>query len=385
MDRASRPWRRWLWPGLTLLVIVLTEIFVRGVRYGELFMGSGIVLAPAIFVAIYAAFAGGLAAGLVSAALLSAYSVYFLSDPGTLLSFSDPQRRARVVLIPALIFALTGLVGYLKRREDRQHEAALRAEREKNRALEERNSALRDLNETLDSFSYVISHDLKEPVRALVAYSETLASEVEAQLSEGARDLVRRNAEAAERLARLVSGLIEFSRAARVEGAPRAVLTASAVAAQPECLARYENFLRERGAALTVEDGPPFVAPIAAACQVVGNLVLNAIQHNDRASPRVRLVSRPYEEDAAMVEVVVEDNGPGFAEPVAAQFSSEKRAQATSLQSGFGLLIARRVAERLGGRLWASRSESLGGAAVHVLFPAAGAQDDRDSRSGDGT
>lgn len=80
----------------------------------------------------------------------------------------------------------------------------------------------------------------------------------------------------------------------------------------------------------------------------VSNLLHNAVQHNDSATPRVR-VAVSDDGDAATVEVA--DNGPGIPPERREECFEMGERGPDSDGSGMGLFLARTVVERLGGRL----------------------------------
>ena len=315
----------------------------------------------------------------VSGALGGAYTVLFFATFGT-----QGDLGMRVMLgsaIGAAILGFTLLVGALRSRADR----ALAAERERTRALRHKaaelaeanaglaraNDALQFVNEGLEAFAYVVAHDLKEPVRAMAALLEDAEGEA-------VRPVVRENVHAArvanERLAKLLAGLLEVARASRLD--PHAVRPVDpiVVLGSDSCVARYGAIRDERHARVessSLVGTPPVLATEEHVSQILGNLVLNAIRHNDKTSPLVRVRVAPQDAEGTMVLVSVEDDGPGFDPRVVDQAGRSKPGRIGTIKGGFGLVIVRRAVERLGGSVWFGRSEDLGGAAVHFTVPAA--------------
>lgn len=114
--------------------------------------------------------------------------------------------------------------------------------------------------------------------------------------------------------------------------------------------------------------------------QVVLNLVENAIdaaRGSERASVAVRTRAA-----GDWVELVVEDSGPGVPEAERGRIF-EPFVTGKPDGSGMGLAIARRIVERLGGRIEVGGSRELGGAAFRVLLPAAEAAAEQEERGAD--
>lgn len=235
------------------------------------------------------------------------------------------------------------------------------------RELEATNRTLVEANEALAAFSYLVSHDLKEPVRAVGAYLTALDDDHAPELSIAGKGLLARARASNGRLERMVRGLLELSRAAQGD-ARGAIVNPADVLASEACRASFENLLEARKAEMVVAEPMPDVhvaAPLLA--QALGNVIANAIRHNTNAQPMVRVSATSQD---GGVELFVDDNGPGFPLPVIVRFEEGGgHVYSARTDGGFGLLIARRAIERLGGSMALARSP-LGGGRVRLLLPA---------------
>lgn len=274
------------------------------------------------------------------------------------------------------------LAGTLRTLADqREAEVFLRAQdvAEANRQLrhviaevERSNRALAAANEGLESFAYVVGHDIKEPVRAIQIYHEMLEDLV---TDPDARELVQKSHASTTRLANLMQGLLDVSRAARLDPADVKPLSIGQILRSEVCHTRFADLYREREAQLEFVDrsgGLQVMATEDHLCQIFGNLLLNAVKHNPAKAPHVRVTIKDLA-PAPQAVVVVEDDGPGFDPRVAEQFERVGRGSPPSLRGGFGLLIVRRAVERLGGSIRVEKSAQLGGACVSVTLPTRGA------------
>lgn len=379
-------WTRFRGLLATLAAILAVEILSQTLFRAASPSGPKIVLVaiPLLTVA-YAAFVDRLRGGLLSATVTTIYAFYFFSQAsGGGWAIVDQDFLRRAVTFSFLAFGLAVSVGILRRRDDRslareREQAAQLAARtaeieHANARLEAANRALSASNEALEAFSYVVSHDLKEPVRAIEAYQRSLEEDYGALLARAdpeAVELVQRTRKTTARLGHLLEGLIEYARAGRVSPWELERIRVRDALGSSECASRYEFLLQERNAQFLIEDeAPPVQASQTALCQILGNLVLNALRHNPSPTPLVRVRVAPWPEDARFVEVVVEDNGPGFPGDALRRFSKARPSGPATIGGGFGLVIARRSAEVLGGRLWLE-NRAEGGAAAHILLPAA--------------
>lgn len=233
---------------------------------------------------------------------------------------------------------------------------------------------LEDAVASLEAFTYVVGHDLKEPVRAMGTYlEEALESADPAERVAYAR----RAMEAHRNLEQLLRGLLEWSRTAMTPLEPEP-LRVQDVLKDPGCAAQFGSLVAERNARLEVApDMPPVLATESLLCRLFGNLVTNAVRHNPRPRPLVRIRSgEPLERNE--VRILVEDDGPGLPEAVRDRFAKLPNKPVT-LKGGFGLAITRRAAERLNGRLGVEERPG-GGTRFIVDLPAAVQATDLETR-----
>jgi signal transduction histidine kinase len=96
--------------------------------------------------------------------------------------------------------------------------------------------------------------------------------------------------------------------------------------------------------------------------EILGNLLDNARKWAHR---RIRVSGRAEGGEAGLV---LEDDGPGMSEAAIAGIARGRRWDETRPGTGFGIAIARDLAEGVGARLRLSRSE-LGGLKVELCWP----------------
>src|SRR5205807_7589014 len=83
------------------------------------------------------------------------------------------------------------------------------------------NDQLRRINQELEEFTHVVSHDLKEPLRTLEAFSNFLAHDYGSALGPEGQDYITHLTQASRRLGALIDDLLTLSRAGWVINAPR--------------------------------------------------------------------------------------------------------------------------------------------------------------------
>ena len=239
----------------------------------------------------------------------------------------------------------------------------LRAELERLRA-DNRNLAAR--NRSLEEFSYVASHDLKSPLRAIHGFGQALLDEHSEALDEHARLCVERMQSAAVRLESTVNALLGL---ARVSNAPLVREEVDITAIVREALSELSAADPSRRLELhspetLVVRGDPALLRIA-----VTNIVANAWKFT-RPRPLARIeVGRSA--TARGTALYIRDNGVGF-DPrgAASMFRPFKRLHSAHEfeGSGIGLATVERVVARHDGQVWAEGCLDRG-AAIFLQLP----------------
>ncbi len=220
--------------------------------------------------------------------------------------------------------------------------------RELNEELEarvvQRTQQLEAANREMEGFTYSVSHDLRAPLRAIVATSRLLQEEYGPELPEDARGLLTRQASNANRLATLIDELLQLSRLSRGE-MRREEIDLSTMADEVVAELRRD---REVQAHVRVEPGLRANGDPRLVRLVVLNLLDNALKF----SPAGGMVTV----GRSKAGFFVRDQGIGF-DP---QYEPKLWLPFERLVlpeefpgTGIGLANVRRIAERHGGRTWA--------------------------------
>lgn len=241
--------------------------------------------------------------------------------------------------------------------------------------------ALRSMTEELSArvdeierFAADVSHELKNPLSSLQTAAETFVLVDDAVSRTRLRDVLIQDI---ERMDRLIS---DISAASRLD----AELT-RAVSAPVDMRALLETLVSIERSKVG-EDGPRIVFEAAGGAAVVrgtedrlGQVFLNLIDNAISFSPPRGVIRVRLEAGADVVEIFVDDDGPGLPPgKIAAIFdrfySERPPGEAFGLHSGLGLNIARRIVEAHGGSLHAENRagtvpDSVAGARFVVRLP----------------
>jgi PAS domain S-box-containing protein len=221
----------------------------------------------------------------------------------------------------------------------------------------------------LEALLYVTSHNLREPLRSIISFSQMVYDRYADKLDAKGQDFLRRTVRAAERLDRLLEDILTLSRAQRAVQPGEEVKAAEVVA---DALRQLGGRVREAGARVRVADDLPHLrADRRWAAQAVYNLLSNALKFTRaEEAPEVEVVAyQPAAGEPAGPGLVVRDRGPGVAPEHAERiFQLFQRAVGQEVEgTGAGLAIVRQVAERHGGAAWVRPREG-GGSEFIITF-----------------
>ncbi len=227
-------------------------------------------------------------------------------------------------------------------------------------------ATLQETNEELSQYAFVVSHDLRAPLRAVRNYADFLREELEEVLNDEQRGYFNGMAAALKFGDELVSDLLDFS---RVGG--------DGVAVHPvpldEFLPELKNELElPPGSDLVCDRGLPVVLGEKTLLrQLFSNLVTNGLKFNHSAVRRVEIGLASL--GSGCCELFVRDNGigisPRYHERVFKMFKrlhTHKEFEGT----GIGLAIVRKAAVKLGGSV-RIESEVGSGSTFLVTLPTA--------------
>jgi len=233
--------------------------------------------------------------------------------------------------------------------------------------VEQRTAELREIIGELEAFSYSMAHDLRGPLRALQGFANILRQDHGAQLDPAGRGYVARIGAAAERMHRLVSDVLTYSRVSRQ------ALRLDAVPLQPLVLDIIEQYPPLKEAHIHIAGQLPSVlGNQGALTQVISNLLTNAVKFVPPGrAPQIEMSATANEQ---WVTLSIRDNGLGIApeyhERIFRMFerihSSEKYEG-----TGIGLAIVRRAVGRMGGVVGVESAEGQG-SRFWVKLPRAG-------------
>jgi PAS domain S-box-containing protein len=245
--------------------------------------------------------------------------------------------------------------------------------------LEQKNEELEKMNKELESFAYISSHDLQEPLRKIQTFASRIAEKEYESLSENARDNFQRMQFAAKRMQVLIEDLLAYSRTSNTERKYTKSNLRKIVEEVKEDLS--EEIGQKKAVVEMSEMCEAKIIPFQFR-QLIQNLISNSFKFAKEDEPaHVKIYSeiKPGEKlhndnllpGVDYCHVNVSDNGIGF-EPQYSEkiFEVFQRLHGKTeyIGTGIGLAIVKKIVENHDGIITAS-SEIDNGATFDIYFP----------------
>lgn len=236
-------------------------------------------------------------------------------------------------------------------------------------------SELTSANEELTSFAYVVSHDLKAPLRGIGSLADWLSTDYADKFTEEGREHMRLLIQRVHRMGALIDGILQYSRVGRVREVASSVDLQRLLREVIDLLAPPPHIaVRVEGAMPTILSEPTRIA------QLFHNLISNAIKYMDKSQGQVTVACHDAGHEW---HFSVADNGPGIEERhfdriflLFQTLAPRDRVEST----GVGLALAKKIVEMYQGRIWVE-SVPVAGATFWCALPKTGDQPPPSARS----
>ena len=236
-----------------------------------------------------------------------------------------------------------------------------------NEELEGAQESLKASNEDLRTFAYIVSHDLKEPLRMINSYTQLLKRQFKGKLDEDTSQFMFFIIDGSRRMKEMLDDLLQYATAANKEVYKEAVNLQDTIEVAIKNLGIQ---IKEKNANVELTDNnfPTIQASFSHMTQLFQNLISNAIKfHKPTMYPLVEISS----ETKGKYNIIrIQDNGMGIPrEKTDSIFSPFERVGQNKVKgTGIGLAICKKIVENHDGKIWVE-SDTNEGATFFIAFP----------------
>jgi len=234
-----------------------------------------------------------------------------------------------------------------------------------NKLLEQKNEELEKSNKNLESFNYVASHDLQEPLRKI----QTFLSIINQRKNDAnaVQTYMDKISMSADRMSNMIQDVLSYSRL----GVDTQFTEVDLNKIIDNVLLDYEILISDKNAIINKDKLPVITALPLQMHQLFANLISNSLKYND-GQPVINISSVTLNTVPPTVQITLEDNGIGFAPQYSNQiFELFKRLHSKSEYNGtgIGLSICKKIVEQHEGTISATSNEGSG-ARFTIQLPA---------------
>lgn len=226
--------------------------------------------------------------------------------------------------------------------------------------LNEYLSDLEKTNKELDKFAYIVSHDLKAPLRAIGNLTDWITQDSADSLSDESKENFQIIKGRVKRMEQLINAILEYSKVSKHKGTQELFSFNEIIHNAVDLAGTDSNCKVEISGTM-----PEYYGDKVKYQQVFMNLISNGIKHNNKEQKKIEISCR---EEGKFWEFMIKDNGPGidkrFHEKVFVIFQTLK-ARDEFESTGIGLSIVKKIVEEAGGSI---RIESTPGEGAAFYF-----------------
>ena len=274
------------------------------------------------------------------------------------------QRKYSQVLLDNFKVDKVLYMGAVQKDFEKEHkERETNMLKQKNEEIQLYVNQLEQSNEELKQFAHAASHDLREPVRMIVSYTELLEMSLKDKLNGEQQEFFNYLKEGGKRINEMISGILTFSKVNSHDEMTKVDLN--------ETMQKVKENMKlaivAKNAKIDCDKLPVVKSNSVLMIQLFQNLIANAIKYNQSDKPTVRI---SYTTEGGDYKFVFSDNGIGiddkYRNSVFDMFARLHNREYYS-GSGIGLAISRKIVERMGGSIWNEGNKNKGTDFVFTL------------------
>jgi len=228
--------------------------------------------------------------------------------------------------------------------------------------VEERTAELNRVNEELNNFAYVVSHDLKAPLRAINQLSGWIAEDYADSFDDDGKEQMFLICGRAKRMHEMIDGILQYSRIGRVKQELEPIDLFELINDVIHLIAPPDHIKVSITTSFPVIKGERVRVH-----QVFQNLIDNAIKYNDKEQGVIELSCI---DNGHIWQISIKDNGPGIAKKYQEkifQLFQTLKPKDQSESTGVGLSLIEKSVTHWGGKIWIESEQGNGSTFIFTI------------------
>ncbi|MFX0005028.1 MAG: ATP-binding protein, partial [Candidatus Hermodarchaeota archaeon] len=225
---------------------------------------------------------------------------------------------------------------------------------------------LKRSNEDLQQFAYVASHDLQEPLRAIVSFSQLLEEKYRDKLDKDGTEFIHFITDGAKKMNTLIKDLLSYSRIT-THAQPSKLTNLEKIL--KDAIFNLQEAIKESGTIITHDDLPILKVDKTQFIQLFQNLLSNAIKFRRQETPKIHIGVKKINNEWLFS---VKDNGIGIESKYFDKLFNIFYRLHTKEEypgTGIGLPICKKIVQRYGGKIWVESEFGKGSAFYFTIYP----------------
>ncbi len=212
---------------------------------------------------------------------------------------------------------------------------------------------LEQSNQSLKEYAYVVSHDLKSPLRSIEALASWLSNDYSDALDGTGKEYLGMIQDKIESMENLISGILAYSTANTSE------LNNTQIDLNEVMTEIVDSiYIPENVKVMAPKRLPQIIADRTKTHQLFQNIISNAVVHIEKENGKVEVI---FNEEAEYWEFCIRDNGIGIPKKYHKKiFDIFQSASSDKKSSGIGLSIVKKIVDRYNGKVWVESEEGEG-------------------------
>ena len=225
---------------------------------------------------------------------------------------------------------------------------------------------LRRSNEDLQQFAYVASHDLQEPLRAIVSFSQLLEDKYQYKIDKDGKEFIHFITDGAKKMNTLIKDLLSYSRIT-THAKPSKINNIEKIL--KDALYNLQESIKESSAVITYDKMPILTVDKTQFTQLFQNLLSNAIKFRREEPPRIHIGVKKISDEWLFS---VKDNGIGIESKYFGKLFNIFYRLHTKEEypgTGIGLPICKKIVQRYNGKIWVESEFGKGSTFYFTIIP----------------